>query len=197
MKFVLSNFLSSEDLSISYEGWDVQLTFDTLINAFRFKAKPIGGAKVKNAYDAKLAEFRKNVCHLFNFHQKFMNFFLVKDLTNRLLLLLFVSFWEHTLGGCDTWKMDDLFQRPLAPISIIPKFSKKKFGESWNPTAFIKKKAPRTFRVNQIRQFTFISGDRFFFVKFHPFFGKLFFWIDAKIVHIYKIDDFTWIEKDV
>ena len=38
MKFVLSNFLSKEDLSISYESWDIQLTFDTLINAFRFKA---------------------------------------------------------------------------------------------------------------------------------------------------------------
>ena len=38
MKFVLSNFLSNEDLSISNESWDVQLTFDTLINAFRFKA---------------------------------------------------------------------------------------------------------------------------------------------------------------
>ena len=59
MKFVLSNFLSNEDLSISYESWDVQLTFDTLINAFRFKAKPLGGAKVKNACEAKLAEFRK------------------------------------------------------------------------------------------------------------------------------------------
>ena len=34
MKFVLSNFLSNEDLSISY----VQLTFNTLIDAFRFKA---------------------------------------------------------------------------------------------------------------------------------------------------------------
>ena len=38
MKFVLSNFLSSENLSISYKSWDVQLTFDTLINALRFKA---------------------------------------------------------------------------------------------------------------------------------------------------------------
>ena len=37
-KFVLSNFLSNEDLSSSYESWDVQLTFDTLINIFRFKA---------------------------------------------------------------------------------------------------------------------------------------------------------------
>ena len=38
MKFVLSIFLSNEDLSISYKSWDVQLTFDNLINAFRFKA---------------------------------------------------------------------------------------------------------------------------------------------------------------
>ena len=37
-KFALSNFLSNEDLSSSYESWDVQLTFDTLINIFRFKA---------------------------------------------------------------------------------------------------------------------------------------------------------------
>ena len=28
MKFVLSKFLSNENLSISYESWDVQLTFD-------------------------------------------------------------------------------------------------------------------------------------------------------------------------
>ena len=38
MKFFLSNFLSNENLSSSYESWDVLLTFDTLINAFRFKA---------------------------------------------------------------------------------------------------------------------------------------------------------------
>ena len=38
MKFVLSNFLSNENLSSSYESWDVQLTFDTLINIFMFKA---------------------------------------------------------------------------------------------------------------------------------------------------------------
>ena len=37
MMFVLSNFLSNEDLS-TYFIWDVQLTFDTLINAFKFKA---------------------------------------------------------------------------------------------------------------------------------------------------------------
>ena len=48
MKFVLSNCVSSQDLSILYESRDVQLTFDTLLNAFRFKAKPLGGAKFKN-----------------------------------------------------------------------------------------------------------------------------------------------------
>ena len=31
MKFVLSNFCSCDDLSIPYESWNVQLTFDTLI----------------------------------------------------------------------------------------------------------------------------------------------------------------------
>ena len=36
-KFVLSNFLSNEDLSILYESWDVQLAFDTLSNAFSYK----------------------------------------------------------------------------------------------------------------------------------------------------------------
>ena len=59
MKFVLSNVFSSKDLNISYKSWDVQLTFDTLINAFRFKAKPLGGAKVKSAFDTKLSKFRK------------------------------------------------------------------------------------------------------------------------------------------
>ena len=29
------------------------------------------------------------------------------------------------LLGCDAWKMEDLFQRPLVPISMIPNFSKK------------------------------------------------------------------------
>ena len=38
MKFAYLNFLSKEDLNISYENWDVELTFDTLINASRFKS---------------------------------------------------------------------------------------------------------------------------------------------------------------
>ena len=59
MKFVLSNFLSKGDLSISYESRDVQLTFDNLINTFRFKAYPLVGPKVKNVCFAKLDEFRK------------------------------------------------------------------------------------------------------------------------------------------
>ena len=36
-KFTLPNCLSNKDLSISHKSWDVQLTFDNLINAFRFK----------------------------------------------------------------------------------------------------------------------------------------------------------------
>ena len=38
MKFLVSNFLLNEDLSVSYESGDIQLTFDTLINALKVKA---------------------------------------------------------------------------------------------------------------------------------------------------------------
>ena len=82
MKFVLSNFLSNEDLSISYDSWDDHLSFDTLINAFRFKTWPLGGAKVKSACGAKFAEFRTNISHFFKFH---FLIFLAKDLTNWVL----------------------------------------------------------------------------------------------------------------
>ena len=40
------NFGFSFKWSTLYESWDVQLFFDTLINAFKFKVKPIGGTKV-------------------------------------------------------------------------------------------------------------------------------------------------------
>jgi hypothetical protein len=58
-KFMLSNFLSNKDVSVSYKSLDVQLTYDTLINALRFKAKVLGGTKVKSTCGAKLSEFRK------------------------------------------------------------------------------------------------------------------------------------------
>ena len=122
--FVLSDFLSHKYLSISYESWDVHLTFYTLINAFRFKTKPLGGAKVKSACGAKLAEFRK-MSAISSIFTNFLNFVLVKDLTNCLLFPLIVSFWKHTfLLGCNVWKKDALFQRPLGPISIILNYSK-------------------------------------------------------------------------
>ena len=68
----------------------------------------------------------KTVRHFFNFHQNFLIFIVVKDLTTRLLFLLIISFWEHTFwtrmqrlkNGCP-------FQRPLGPISIILNFPKK------------------------------------------------------------------------
>ena len=60
------------------------------------------------------------------FSSKLSDFFLVKDLTNYLLVPLIASFWKHTfLLGCDVWKMDALFLRPLGPISIILNFPKK------------------------------------------------------------------------
>ena len=61
---------------------DVQLTFNTLINVFRFTTYRLGGAKVKNVCFTKLTELKKNVCHFLNFPQNFLKFFLVKDLTN-------------------------------------------------------------------------------------------------------------------
>ena len=96
----------------------------------------------------KIGRIQKNARHFFNFHQNFLNFFLVKDLTNRLLLSLFVSFWEHTfLLGCDAWKMDDHFQRPLAPISMIPNFSKKFLVKAEIPKLSSKKNL-RSFHEN-------------------------------------------------
>ena len=50
-----------------------------------------------------------------------------------LYIVTFVFFFLCSLAfgcilfllGCDIWKMEDLFQRPLGPISIILNFSKK------------------------------------------------------------------------
>ena len=76
MKFALSNFLSNKDLSISYESSDVQLTFDTLINAFRFKAKLLGGAKVKNVSLQNWPNLEKQP-PFFQFSSKLSEFFFV------------------------------------------------------------------------------------------------------------------------
>ena len=62
---------------------------------------------------------------------KLSEFFLVKDLTNRLFLVLFVSLWEHAFFA----RMQCLKNgRPLsAPSSAYfydPQLLKKKFGES-------------------------------------------------------------------
>ena len=84
------------------------------------------GAKVKNLCFAKLDDFRKTSAISSIFIKTFLNFFFVKDLTNRVFfskLKAFngIRFWL----GCDVWKMNDLFQRPLGLISIILNFSKK------------------------------------------------------------------------
>ena len=65
------------------------------------------------------------------FSSKLSEFFLVKDLTNRLLFPLIVSFWEHTFFA----RMRRLKNgRPLsAPSSAYfydPQLLKKIFGES-------------------------------------------------------------------
>jgi hypothetical protein len=155
MKFALLNFLSNEDLSISYESWDVQLTFDTLINAFRFKALPLGGTKVENVCFTKLAEFRKTSAISSIFIKTFWIFFWWKIwqigfFFYKLKAFEMILFWL----GCDVWKMDDLFQRPLGSLSIILNFSKKflvkadikqlspkiflrSFDENWRNTSLI------------------------------------------------------------
>ena len=141
MKFVISNFLSNEDLSISYESWDVQLTFDTLINTFRFKAYPLGGAKVKNACGAKLAEFRKTSAISSSFIKTFWILLLVKDLTNHLLFLLIVSFWEHTFfARMRRLKNGWLLSAPPRAYFYHPQLPKKFFGESWHQAALTQKK---------------------------------------------------------
>ena len=94
MKFALSIFLSYEDLSISYESWDVQLTFDTLINAFRFKAYWLGGAKFENVCFTKLAEFRKSPPFL-QFSSKLSDFFFGERSVNSVFLQNQI-FGEHT-----------------------------------------------------------------------------------------------------
>ena len=74
----------------------------------------------------KIGQIHKNVCHFFNFHQNFLYLFLWK-----IWQIVFFFFWSLAFGsiffwlGCDAWKMDDLFQRPLWPIFIILNFSKK------------------------------------------------------------------------
>ena len=53
IKFVLSN----EDLSILYESWDVQLTFDTLINAFKFNIRMNWAYLLKDTFCSNLSIF--------------------------------------------------------------------------------------------------------------------------------------------
>ena len=87
-----------------------------------------------------MGKFRKTSANSSIFIKTFWIFFLVKDLTNRLLLVLFVSLWEHAFFA----RMRRLKNgRPLsAPSSAYfydPPLLKKNFGENWNPKAFIKK----------------------------------------------------------
>ena len=96
----------------------------------------------------------KNIRHFFNFHQNFLIFFWWK-VWQIIFFPFFVSSLEHIfLQGSDAWKMKDLFQRPLGPISIILNFSKnilvkaeitqlssklnlRSFDENWRDTSNI------------------------------------------------------------
>ena len=73
------------------------------------------------------------------FSSKLSDFFLVKDLINRLLLPLFVSFWEHSFfARMRCLKNGWPFSAPSSVYFYHPQLFKKIFGESWNHLAFTK-----------------------------------------------------------
>ena len=135
----------------------------------------LGSAKVKNACGAKLAEFRKTSAISSIFIKTFWIFFWWKISQIVFFFLCSLAFGCILfLLGCDIWKMDDLFQRPLGPISIILNFSKKNlvkadikqlspkkslstFDENWRNSSHIRTlwadsnppPTPPIFRVNK------------------------------------------------
>ena len=67
-------------------------------------------------------------------------FFLVKDLTNRVLFTQAQSFWEHTfLARMRRLKNGWPLSAPPRAYFYHPQLLKKFFGKSWNQTAFTKK----------------------------------------------------------
>ena len=67
-------------------------------------------------------------------------FFFVKDLTNRLLFPLIVSFWEHNfLARMRHLKNGWPLSAPPRVYFYHPQLLKKNFGDSWHQTAFTKK----------------------------------------------------------
>ena len=112
-------FLSNEDHSILYESWDVQ--FRHLDRCFWVENIALfGGAKVKSACCAKLAEFRKTSTILSIFIKTFWiicwwKIWQIGFFSHLIITFGSMFFWL----GCVLGKMDDHFQCPLWPISII------------------------------------------------------------------------------
>ena len=77
----------------------------------------------------------------FRFHQNFLNFFLVKDLTNRLLFPLFVSFWVHTCFA-RMWhlKNGQSLSAPHRAYFYHPQLLKKKIWWKLKSQSFHQKK---------------------------------------------------------
>ena len=99
------------------------------------------------------------------FSSKFSeSFFLVKDLTNCRFFLCSLAFGSILfLLGCCVWNMNDLFQRPLGPISIILNFSKK-FGESRNHAPFIKKIEKFWWKFKDYKWYLHLLGLKFYWI---------------------------------
>ena len=106
--------------------------------------------------------------HFFNFHQNFLNFFLVKDLTNRVLFLQAQSFWEHTfLARMRHLKNGWPLSAPPRVCFYHPQLLKKHFGKSWHQTAFAKIKFEKFWwQLKEYKPYPYPAGT--FGPPFHP-----------------------------
>ena len=83
-----------------------------------FWVQSISAGGVKSVWGTALAKFRKNVWHFVNFHQNFLKFFGVQDLTNQVLFSSDHIFWGHLFWlGC-------FFQKLAVLIYILCRHTK-------------------------------------------------------------------------
>ena len=106
----------------------------------------------------KIGRVYKNVRHFFNFHQNFL-FFLWKIWQIVFFFLCSLAFgcilfWLE----CDVWKIDDLFQRPLGPISIILNFSKKILVKAEIPQLSSKKNEKFWWKLKEYKRYLHPMG---------------------------------------
>ena len=83
-----------------------------------------------------------------------------KDLTNRLLFLLIISFWEH-IHLARMWRLKNGWPLSVPPRAYFyhPQLPKKLFGESWNQTAFTKKIWEFVIKIEGIHTISALDGQ--------------------------------------